>query len=380
MKSGTKNSKLYDKLKEDILCGVFPADFQFPPEVSFAETLGVSRNTLRLALKQLEADGLILRIGSKGTFVNPDYMQKNARRYLLILPSTPQPRHSEHIIPEITSGIEEALYSRNIDLEKCTHEHLMTLSSTELTEMITRRRISGILWQGTNFLGTEKVFLTLKKLPIPVVLLYCNPEDYRITGWAAIPRNTRNTWIAALRYLRRCGHRSIGFIDPFFNGLVRSEFKPEEHMELLGKLGLDTNTELIVPAEETEEAVEKSVGKLMSLPEPPTAILCYSDYWAPLVYRALKKLDLHIPEDVSVMGYCGTSNSAYMNPPLSTVAIKYSEVGGKAIEILDEADQWFSPDCQERSLPPFIPAGYTVTVRQSIKVLNQKRVIKNRKA
>ena len=55
----------------------------------------------------------------------------------------------------------------------------------ELTEMIVRRRISGVLWKATNFHGTEKIFLALKQLAIPVVLLYCDAGDYRITGWAA---------------------------------------------------------------------------------------------------------------------------------------------------------------------------------------------------
>lgn len=93
MRTNSKNSKLYEKLKEDILSGICPPGFQFPPEISYARTLGVSRNTLRLALKQLEAEDLILREGSKGTFVNPAYMQKKSRRYLLILSSSPPVPH-----------------------------------------------------------------------------------------------------------------------------------------------------------------------------------------------------------------------------------------------------------------------------------------------
>ena len=158
MRTNSKNSKLYEKLKEDILSGICPPGFQFPPEISYARTLGVSRNTLRLALKQLEAEDLILREGSKGTFVNPAYMQKKSRRYLLILSSSPPVPHSEHIVPQITRGIEQALYDRDIDLENCSYEHLMTLSREELTEMIVRRRISGVLWKATNFHGTEKIF------------------------------------------------------------------------------------------------------------------------------------------------------------------------------------------------------------------------------
>ena len=38
----------------------------------------------------------------------------------------------------------------------------------QIMEMIRRRRISGILWKSSAFLGNEKVFLALKSLPVPV--------------------------------------------------------------------------------------------------------------------------------------------------------------------------------------------------------------------
>ena len=367
MRADSKNGRLYEKLKEDILSGICPPGFRFPPEIVHAQNLGVSRNTLRLALKQLESEDLILREGGRGTFVNPAYNPRKSRRYLLILSSAPAPEHTEHIVPQISRGIEQALRDREIDLEQCSHEHLMTLSKQELVEMLSRRRISGVLWKATNFHGNEKILQALKLLPIPVVLLYCNPADYRITNCAAIPQNTRNAWCEALRYLRRCGHTRIGIIDPLRDGLIRAEFTQEEYAALLRPLRLDPDPALLVSTNATESSVAASVEKLMALPVPPTALLCFSDHWAPLVYRALKKLHLKIPRDISVMGYCGTPNSAYMNPPLSTVAIDYREIGAKAIEILESSNQWFSPDTPEHSLPPFLPASYRVIERRSTK-------------
>ena len=214
MEQDRKNRRLYEKLKESILGGILPPGYRFLPEISYARQLGVSRNTLRSALKWLEKENMIVRGRGKGTFVNRNWELGGSKRYMLLLDSAPPVPYTEHIIPQIMLGIEQALRGRDIELEHCSYEHLKTLDGDEIAGMLRRRRIAGILWKSSSFLGNEKVFLALKSLPIPVVLLYCLPEDYRITGWAAIPQNTRNTWCEALRYLRNCGHTRIGIVCP----------------------------------------------------------------------------------------------------------------------------------------------------------------------
>jgi GntR family transcriptional regulator len=51
--------------------GAFSEGSKLPPEVELAEMFGVSRNTLREALMNLEQDGLILRKHGVGTFARP---------------------------------------------------------------------------------------------------------------------------------------------------------------------------------------------------------------------------------------------------------------------------------------------------------------------
>lgn len=48
---------------------------KLPPEESIAESLGVSRVTIRKALTDLEQEGLIFRIHGRGTFVNKEALQ-----------------------------------------------------------------------------------------------------------------------------------------------------------------------------------------------------------------------------------------------------------------------------------------------------------------
>lgn len=63
--------QVIERLKLDIENGVFKENERFPSEFELARTLGVSRATLREALRVLEEEKVIVRKHGVGTFVNP---------------------------------------------------------------------------------------------------------------------------------------------------------------------------------------------------------------------------------------------------------------------------------------------------------------------
>ncbi len=66
---------LYERLKvaihRRIASGAWPADHRLPSENELVETFGVSRMTAHRALRELAADGSIVRIKGRGSFVAP---------------------------------------------------------------------------------------------------------------------------------------------------------------------------------------------------------------------------------------------------------------------------------------------------------------------
>lgn len=63
--------QVIDRLKDDIAKGVFVEKEKLPSEFELAKSLGVSRATLREALRLLEEENVIVRRHGVGTFVNP---------------------------------------------------------------------------------------------------------------------------------------------------------------------------------------------------------------------------------------------------------------------------------------------------------------------
>jgi len=72
--------------------------------------------------------------------------------------------------------------------------------------------------------------------------------------------------------------------------------------------------------------------KLLGLPEPPTAIFAASDTQAMGVLQAADELGLHVPDDLSVIGYDDIEVSEYLG--LTTIRQRLYESGQRGVELL----------------------------------------------
>jgi DNA-binding LacI/PurR family transcriptional regulator len=67
-----------------------------------------------------------------------------------------------------------------------------------------------------------------------------------------------------------------------------------------------------------EEGIEKGRA-LLRLPDRPTAIFAGNDLQALGVYQAAREARLHIPEDLSVVGFDDLPVAQWVGPPLTTI-------------------------------------------------------------
>ncbi len=74
--------------------------------------------------------------------------------------------------------------------------------------------------------------------------------------------------------------------------------------------------------------------ELLALPSRPTAVFAANDDLALGAMRALHHAGLRIPEDVAVVGYDDVANTAFYEPPLTTVRQPFDDLGRHALEAL----------------------------------------------
>jgi LacI family transcriptional regulator, repressor for deo operon, udp, cdd, tsx, nupC, and nupG len=142
--------------------------------------------------------------------------------------------------------------------------------------------------------------------------------------------------LEAVRHLTDLGHRRIAHITGT-RRVPSTTRRLEGYRAGLAAAGLRASPELVQTGDFTVSSSAAAVARLMALHEPPTAVLCANDEMAYGAIRALFKMGLSVPQDVSVVGFDDQNLAEFYNPPLTTVNIPRHELGRRAAqEMLDQ--------------------------------------------
>jgi LacI family transcriptional regulator/LacI family repressor for deo operon, udp, cdd, tsx, nupC, and nupG len=140
----------------------------------------------------------------------------------------------------------------------------------------------------------------------------------------------------AAEYLIRQGHkRIVHFAGPTYS--MHSEERADGVRRAFSRSSLVFVEEAVVPAgAHLEDGYRTGLEYFRDLsPEDrPTAVTCYNDLVALGLVRALRELNLSVPEDVSVVGFDNLSILPYVGIPLTTVHVPKVEMGERAAEML----------------------------------------------
>lgn len=139
----------------------------------------------------------------------------------------------------------------------------------------------------------------------------------------------------AVRHLIELGHRRIAHItgplpegmstlrrDGWRAAMAGAKLPVPDGYEQLGDYQLHTGQVLC--------------GRLLDLPEPPTAIFCANDESAFGAVHELHRRGRHVPEDVSVVGFDDIYLSEAIFPPLTTVSQPRADIGRESMSMLLE--------------------------------------------
>ena len=137
--------------------------------------------------------------------------------------------------------------------------------------------------------------------------------------------------VEVMEYLLSLGHQQIGFIGgrPEIGSAGR---RLKAYQDALLNAGIELDETLIVPGDFSTGTGHERALQLLSLDHPPTAIFAANDQSAIGVYQAAEEFGLHIPDDLSVVGFDNISEAKYMG--LTTVDQFLADMGYVAIQML----------------------------------------------
>lgn len=142
---------------------------------------------------------------------------------------------------------------------------------------------------------------------------------------------------AAVEHLWAQGYSKIAYVGADDPLLLINEVREDGYKEALEDLGAPIKEEWLVkmPSASMVHGLEAGL-KLLSLKgkNRPDAIFAADDHLAVGVLQAAKLKELHVPQDLGIVGYGNAPFTAWMNPTLSTVKQNSDASGKLTFELL----------------------------------------------
>lgn len=137
----------------------------------------------------------------------------------------------------------------------------------------------------------------------------------------------------AARHIADLGHRRIAHVrgpDTFLSAKERLRgFRVG-----LAEHGLAVEDRYLLTGAYTFESGKECGKRLLSLPEPPTAVFAGSDEMAVGVYQAVRQAGLRVPDDLSIVGFDDAPIATRIWPTLTTVRLPIRHMGRTAVQLL----------------------------------------------
>jgi DNA-binding LacI/PurR family transcriptional regulator len=327
---GSKYKRIYLDLREALAVGTYSQGEKLPSENDLVETFGASRPTVRRALAQLEADGLVERRAGSGTFVCRQSHQKNFVFGLLI----PELGITE-IFEPVCRGISQAHLGGHHGLlwgPTFAPGASKESQAEQLCKYFIKRSVSGVFFAPLELSeGKDEVNLSIARAlddaRIPIVLLDRDMYDYpKRSQYDLVGIDNRRAGFVVAEHLLLSGSRRVAFF-------ARPYSAPTVSARIAGyreaiRAHLDSGSEDLVEYGDPSDIV--AVRHLLSRTRPD-AVVCANDYTAAQLMTTLNEIGVHVPSEIRIVGLDDVKYARLLQVPLTTIHQPCREIGFTAL-------------------------------------------------
>ncbi|MEA4889629.1 MAG: LacI family DNA-binding transcriptional regulator [Clostridiaceae bacterium] len=230
-------------------------------------------------------------------------------------------------ITSIVSNLENILLQAGYSTLICDYKHNPVIEHEKLA-FLAARSIDGLVMMPLN--GCPDDLRTLQMRHVPVVLL-----DRPVRGLTcdAVLVKNRQAAFGAADLLLTAGHRRIGFIGGP-TGIYTADERLEGYLAAHQAHDLTADRQLIRQGQYDAESGYQLTVELLSAADPPTALFATNNEMTFGAVLAMHTLGIHIPEDLSVIGFDNQMLATVHQPVLSTVLQPLRQIGETAAELL----------------------------------------------
>ncbi len=223
----------------------------------------------------------------------------------------------EPFFMEFISGVESELSSRSVALT------IQLVETVEDEIAVYRRwwgerRVDGVLMVDLRVDDPRVPELAALGLPAVVV-----GGPVASGALPAVWHDEASAVIEAVRYLAALGHTRVAHVAGV-SEFAHTVLRGDAFERAIREAGLQGET---VPTDYTPERGARATRKLLSAPDPPTAIVFDSDLLAVTGLGVARQMGFAVPDDVSIVSWDDSLISQVVHPPLTAVTRDIDEYG-----------------------------------------------------
>lgn len=237
------------------------------------------------------------------------------------------PLLTQWYIAQVVSGAEGVLAASGYDIL------LYSVGDTEgrarfLDTLPFRKRVDGIIVVDLPLSEREQERLSGSSMPVVLV-------GVRSAVTRTVTIDNVGAAVTATRHLVNLGHERIGLIsgardDPM--RFVAPVERREGYRQVLAEAGHEARADLEVSGNFSMKGGAEAMAQLLSAERPPTAVFAESDEMAIGALKTVRDSGLHVPRDISIIGFDDHEVAEYMG--LTTMhqpVLEQGEIGAQML-------------------------------------------------
>ncbi len=219
-------------------------------------------------------------------------------------------------------------------------------------QVVQHLKPKGLIFLGGSVHNFQEEF---SKIDVPSVLVSANADGLGYDNLSSFSTDDEGAAAYAVGRLVAQGHRRIGILGGYpgdSSGTMTDDCGALRIRGAVGELGkngisFDFDNDYEGCAFSAEDGYKAAERLLLRTPDL-TGIFALSDVMAIGAIRAFRDMGLHVPEDISVVGFDGILYAEYSNPRLTTIRQDAATLARKSVDSLLLMISYGSPAMHEQ--------------------------------
>jgi hypothetical protein len=306
------------------LAQTLPIGARLPAERSMAASYGCNFLTVRRALKELVADGIVVRRIGSGTFVARHTAEAGRASSGLdrvgVLVCQGGNAYAYRVLQAIAhAGLEQKVELRSSWVRDFCDDGLAQARALQGEGCVAIT----LPWFPHDRIDEVRTFVRTCPLPVSLPMVIPGLEKNSFEQQEVFGESLQIASEAVCGYFHRLGHRRIALLGPDSAGDVVLQKVLSAYACYTSRENLPNFCGLVRPgAQAMDQLAERWKAYRGDL-----AVVSYDDEHALRFMTAMHKIGLSAPVDFQIVGYNDTEASEFSDPPLSTIRQNFDYVG-----------------------------------------------------